>query len=294
MPDMPHDGTSGFRGRGLLRDQRRWGRIPVMARVPSPLLPAALARRAKVREAYPSWEAAARVSGPAGVNVTDNLRNESHHVGNPERLGAMAFAEFLQALLTSGGSPEDAFTGARQNHLLQGRVTRASASLVRRYFSLDTFEQLVNGVDGTDLETGEPGALTRFIVETWELGGRERAARGMLAPGPVVWVTFEGRDGWVRDRFSRGAEILDALGVEPLGGPETTPRLVELTYESAMDLQYPTTADGGWNPYFAAAPAGEPHGWTRPISVAGPGWPEAAHPNGSMGLVSERPDIIPS
>ncbi|MBM2812448.1 MAG: hypothetical protein HW416_3207 [Chloroflexi bacterium] len=244
--------------------------------------------------AIDEWEAQAATAAAAGANVVENLHNDSHLVGDPPRPGSVALGDLLRGIASgSPSAPDSCFESAAERHLNQGRHLSDPPDTVYRFRPADSFGRVVA------MSSGDPLDITRFrmdpqryvedLVDYWEIYGRPRVAATELGGRPAVFVTFPTGGRLVSDAFHRAREIVDALGFPP----QADQPVVRLTYsaDDVRPLRYPTVADGGWNEHFAAAPAGAPHGWTRPTSRTGIGWPEAVHANRLADVVRGRPTI---
>jgi len=240
------------------------------------------------------WERSAEAMPPDGPNVVNNLRNESHLVGNLQEEEPSALRTFLLGIVTrfANSDAQQAFTGAAGNFMLQGRLLAVSPDGVYRFLTLDRFGEIVaraNGPGDISIWKRDRDAYVTDLIENWETIGREKVSRAMLGARACVFVTFERPDGKVvTDVFEFGPEIMQALGVVPQAAQD----VISLRYPRPTDepLKYPTTADGGWYQYFAAPRPTDAHGWTRAISSPETqGWPEAVHQNRKADLVTERP-----
>jgi hypothetical protein len=236
------------------------------------------------------WENSATALPPEGPNVVTNIQNESHLVGDPPQAGSSAFQAFLREIVNGirMGGARRAFEEAAGLHLLQGESLRSTPPALHRFRPLDRFAETVAGANGEISEARRnPDEYVTNLLENWDTIGREKVSRTMLAVRPPVFVTFPKPDGSVVSDVSRsGPQIMDALGVRMQAAQD----VVGLRYLPPDErLKYPTVADGGWNQDFAVSDPTDDYGWTRQISTAGRGWPEAVHKNRRADLVTEKP-----
>ncbi|HEX4961747.1 MAG TPA: hypothetical protein VF173_12965 [Thermoanaerobaculia bacterium] len=245
-----------------------------------------------------------------GDQILDNLRSESHLLGDGTWGDASEMTEFLRCCVQGHAgvaTDQERETGYKSSCLtFEGKgfpIERDHLpdKLLRYSRDEPTALDLIGRVltdrvkqDVIDKKISLADAFARLGPSSWDSGLVDDLR---LGGGAMVFATFEHPAGAPRDHAGNMAAAL-ALPPRPRRRKEI---LVEFSYptDSVSKYRFPTVADAGWVQEFKPAAEMEPSrdrpetcfGWTRPTG----GWrpqPELVHGNESLRVLDGPPRFV--
>ncbi len=250
-------------------------------------------------------------SSADGGRILENIRNESHLVGDDGSGHGQSMAAFLKKCASShvAGSVDDshmAYEVSCATHQGRGmniprehlpdRLLRYTTS---RFLAALLVERILGVIARDEFQKGRLSLEDAFaqMVDDWDSGLPRDDDR--LASGAVAFATFEQAGEAPRN----DATVMSKALALPFWQRARTGEeiLVELSYPTAAvnNIRFPTVADVGWIHLFRPAQEREPQmsdpktcwGWTEPLDGQ-PAQPEIVHGNSSLKVLDGPPRLM--
>ena len=287
--------------------------------MPSKLYQSALASLSEAEQtsltSFESWlevyTADLSKSSADGGRILENIRHESHLVGEGEHGNGASMATFLKECASSHvvSSEDDSHEAYKtscakyqgwglkiSSEHLPDRLLRYSTS---RFLVAKIVERILGVIARDDFQKGFLSLEDAFVQISEDWDARLIRDNDRHAGETIAFATFEHNGGAPRNDAIR---MTKALALPFWQRARTADEiLVELSYPTAAvsNTRFPTVADAGWIHLFRPAPESEPRrsdpktcwGWTEPLDGQ-PAQPEIVHGNNSLKVVDRPPRLV--
>lgn len=246
--------------------------------------------------AFGVWVTLARNLGVVGAHghgaqIVENCQREAHFGEPPPRpAGIRSFDAFLEAVVVAGGTAQEQYQKACDQHPLQGTPVPAPAlpPTAWRYVTLSALRRSLLTVDpklAPHLKNEAAFALD--VRRNWSTFWSRYFARALLdQPGRAVFAAVPANGSPAQLSGGVAVSTIDALGL-----PQHPTSRFELRYATSdlLDVRVPTVADAGWFAFFRPSAPGAILGSTFPRTGVGNGFDEVVHAARDMSMLQGAP-----